>query len=181
MDTNVPHMLLSLYVDSSDNQLHEAYEQAVASHNAKWVTQEGAMDAGFDLLCPRTIDVDLMTHCAFRDATKIDYQVICRAQLVNKDCITNTGFYLYPRSSLSKTNLRLANSVGIVDAGYRGHLMGMFDAIYRDCDFQVEKFTRQLQICAPSLLPIYVKLVKSKEELGEATARGEGGFGSTGK
>ena len=36
---------------------------------------------------------------------------------------------MYPRSSLSKTMLRLANSVGIIDAGYRGHLIGMFDVI----------------------------------------------------
>ena len=41
----------------------------------------------------------------------------------------NTGYYMYPRSSLSKTKLRLANSVGIIDSGYRGNLIGMFDLI----------------------------------------------------
>ena len=39
----------------------------------------------------------------------------------------STGFYLHPRSSISKTKLRLANSTGIIDAGYRGHIMAMFD------------------------------------------------------
>ena len=29
-------------------------------------------------------------------------------------------------------------------------------------------------------MPIYVELVDSKEELGEQTIRGDGGFGSTG-
>jgi dUTPase len=38
-----------------------------------------------------------------------------------------------------------------------------------------------LQICAPSLVPIYVHIVNSVEELGPNTSRGEGGFGSTGK
>ena len=30
------------------------------------------------------------------------------------------SYYLYPRSSISKLNIRLANSVGIIDSGYRG-------------------------------------------------------------
>jgi dUTPase len=42
----------------------------------------------------------------------------------------STGYYMYPRSSLSKTKLRLANSVGIIDSGYCGFLIGMFDIFY---------------------------------------------------
>ena len=104
--------------------------------------------------------------------------------------VYNTGFYMYPRSSLSKTQLRLANSVGIIDSGYRGHIMGMFDVVNvceneenedRDADYFVEKFDRLVQICAPSLVPIFVEIVETLEELGEKTERGEGGFGSTGK
>jgi len=38
-----------------------------------------------------------------------------------------------------------------------------------------------VQICAPGLVPIYVKIVDNMEELGPSTSRGEGGFGSTGK
>jgi dUTPase len=40
-------------------------------------------------------------------------------------------------------------------------------------------YDRLLQICAPGLEPIYVELVNSEEELGEATERGSGGVGST--
>jgi dUTP pyrophosphatase len=87
---------------------------------------------------------------------------------------------MYSRSSISKSNLRLANNVGIIDAGYRGHLMGMFDVIYTD-QTVVNKFDRHLQICAPGLIPIYVQLVDSKDILGIDTARGDGGFGSTGR
>jgi len=43
----------------------------------------------------------------------------------------------------------------------------------------IKKLERYLQICAPSLVPIYVERVYSKEDLGEKTERGEGGFGST--
>ena len=86
---------------------------------------------------------------------------------------------MYPRSSISKSNLRLANNVGIIDAGYRGHLIGMFDVIYTD-GITIEKFDRNLQICAPGLIPIIAELVTSMDDLGEKTLRGEGGFGSTG-
>ena len=37
-----------------------------------------------------------------------------------------------------------------------------------------------MQICAPNLIPIYVEIVNRLEDLGEPTARGTVGFGSTG-
>jgi dUTP pyrophosphatase len=85
---------------------------------------------------------------------------------------------MYARSSISKTQLRLANNVGIIDAGYRGHLIGMFDLPAANTE-HIAKFDKYLQICAPGLVPIFVELVGSKEDLGEQTERGEGGFGST--
>ena len=86
---------------------------------------------------------------------------------------------MYPRSSLSKTQLRLANNTGIIDAGYRGPLIGMFDCLTDD-EYEVSGFTRLLQICAPGLVPIYVRIIDTVAELGPNTSRGEGGFGSTG-
>ena len=35
----------------------------------------------------------------------------------------NCSYYLYPRSSISKTPLRMSNSTGIIDAGYRGEII----------------------------------------------------------
>ena len=56
--------------------------------------------------------------------------------------------------------------------------------MYRNisCDktpYTVEKNARLLQLCAPDLRPIIVKLVD--ESFFETTERGEGGFGSTGR
>ena len=86
---------------------------------------------------------------------------------------------------MSKTPLRLANNQGIIDAGYRGPLIGMFDCIYdddvnKDYDWYMEAYSRMLQICAPGLVPIFVEIVDNVNELGPSTSRGEGGFGSTG-
>jgi len=88
-----------------------------------------------------------------------------------------TGFYLYPRSSTgSKTPIRLSNSVGIIDAGYRGPLTAILDNL-SDEPFVMKKGERYFQVCAPNLLPIRVELV---EKLSDST-RGEDGFGSTGQ
>ncbi len=103
--------------------------------------------------------------------------------------VFNTGYYMYPRSSLSKTPLRLANSTGIIDSGYRGNLMAMFDVINlpdnlsdsREADYFGRKLDRYVQICAPGLVPIIVEIVNSIEDLGNETIRGGGGFGSTGR
>jgi dUTP pyrophosphatase len=167
-------MHLKIFVDSSDNELKQKYEEIIYQHNLKLHKNIHHIDAGFDLLTPEPKRLTSMS------VNKLDYKIICSAQIVGlNDSCYNTGFYMYPRSSISKSNIRLANNVGIIDAGYRGHLMGMFDVIYVN-EINVNKFDRHLQICSPNLIPIIVKMVNSREELGEKTARGDGGFGSTG-
>jgi dUTPase len=55
----------------------------------------------------------------------------------------------------------------------------MFDCL--NDEVPVEKYDRLVQLSAPGLVPIYVELVNTLEELGERTLRGDGGFGSTGR
>jgi len=168
-------MRLKIFVDTSDNEVKLKYKENIHKHHLKLDNNIDHIDAGFDLFSPET---KTMTSSG---VNKLDYKIICRAQIIESNFSTcyNSGFYMYPRSSISKSNLRLANNVGIIDAGYRGHLIGMFDVIYAD-ETNVNKFDRHLQICAPGLIPIIVELVDSIEELGDSTARGDGGFGSTG-
>ena len=76
----------------------------------------------------------------------------------------------------------LANSVGIIDSGYRGNIKGIFYNIagYDFMDYVIEFGTRLLQICPPNLeYPMKITIVDNLDELG-VTDRGEGGFGSTG-
>ena len=88
-------------------------------------------------------------------------------------------FYMYPRSSISKTPLTLSNSVGVIDSGYRGNLIAAFRYLSNSCTpYTVDKYNRLIQICHPSLCKIFVILV-NKEEL-TTTERGTDGFGSTG-
>ena len=88
------------------------------------------------------------------------------------------AYYIYPRSSISKTPLMLANSVGIIDSGYRGNIKIALRNAMPKTNYRIEKHVRLTQICLPSLESFIVKLV-DKSELSD-TVRGEGGFGSTG-
>jgi dUTPase len=101
------------------------------------------------------------------------------------------GFYLYPRSSISKTRMRLANSVGIIDAGYRGDLIAAVDSIgvfgstdiwqiWKETLSPIKKYDRYFQVCAPDLSPFLVHIVDTEHDLSPPTTRGQGGFGSTG-
>ena len=85
------------------------------------------------------------------------------------------AYYLFPRSSISKTPLRMANSIGLIDGGYRGEIMAMCDNIKTECH-TVKKGQRLFQLVATDSSPITYELVESLE----MTTRGTGGFGSTG-
>ena len=132
-------------------------------------------DSGLDLFVPEDIEV----KCG--ETVFVDLQIKC--ELLDKEN-KNISYYLYPRSSISKTPLILANSVGIIDAGYRGNIKAAvkyipsFDDIrYNDRPtYTIKKGTRLFQLCSPDLKELKFKLTNTLSE----TSRGEGGFGSTG-
>ena len=170
-------MILKIFVDdtTNDNELLKKYIEAATTHNTKIKNNPTCIDAGFDLYAPSNEDT---IQFPFLSVTKLDFKVKCSAVMYKNSNVFNTGYYMYPRSSISKTPLRLANSIGIIDAGYRGNLIAMLDS---DEAHIGQKFDRYIQICAPSLVPIIIEIVDSLEDLGEETERGTGGFGSTGK
>jgi dUTP pyrophosphatase len=185
-------MYLKVYVDDT-NDLKQKYVDSALNHNNKILNPNNPyLDAGFDLFNPTRKEIieNAQSVCSSFSGNrmslinKINFGIICSAQMItDSNKVFNTGYYMYPRSSLSKTKLRLANSTGIIDSGYRGNLIGMFDLINLSDNetYVVEKYDRLLQICAPGLVPIVVEIVNTMEELGSETERGAGGFGSTGR
>lgn len=81
---------------------------------------------------------------------------------------------LFPRSSISKTILSLANSVGVIDSGYRGSIMFKFRYPEEGMVYDVGDRIGQIII-----MPYPTVEFEETEEL-SSTERGEGGFGSTG-
>jgi deoxyuridine 5'-triphosphate nucleotidohydrolase len=86
-------------------------------------------------------------------------------------------YWMLSRSSISKTGLLLLNSVGVIDRTYRGELMA-FLWNTKDTPVTVLKGDRLVQIVAPDMG--WISQVSVVEEL-DSTARGDGGFGSTGQ
>ena len=120
-------------------------------------------DAGLDLFV-----INEQTISA-GEATLIHLQIAC-------ENTENRPYLVMSRSSIGKTPLRLANAVGLIDAGYRGEIMAVVDNIKKE-DYTVEPGQRLFQLVAMDGSPIFFELV---EELSD-TSRGGGGFGSTGK
>lgn len=170
--------LLSLYMDAVE-RLNEDIKNGVRHRNS-----------GFDLFLPFDVHIATNVNKHTKRQLTIDHYVSCAVY-------DNDGnpqpYYLYPRSSISKTPLRMANSVGIIDSGYRGHLMAKVDVLLDDdvmCEMgetsettttPVRTFSigeRLFQVCSHNLLPFQsVEIVNSLDE----TTRGDGGFGSTGR
>lgn len=82
---------------------------------------------------------------------------------------------LRPRSSISNHGLSLTNSIGTVDADYRGELIVKF----YECDDFVKPYQVGERVCQMKLVRDYQEDVMLVDELSE-TIRGDGGFGSTG-
>jgi dUTPase len=168
-------MYLRIFIEQNDHDLKMRYDDHIRNHNSKIFNDPRHIDAGFDLFVPHNL------NCARENGVnKINHRIKCSASILSENRAPyNTGYYLHPRSSIIKTPLRLANSTGIVDSGYRGNIIGAFDC--NSDHYLVNEFERLIQICAPSLMPIYVELVENEKDLGEETARGGGGFGSSGR
>ena len=200
------HYVLKMFIDSDDANLINLYKEAMQKHNAvveryfehMSASQHVCVDAGFDLFCPEKL---LMTGL---QTGKVNHKVKTAMEFVANATNANTsygstsyantlpantlpgstsyvGYYLYPRSSTgTKTPLRMANSIGIIDAGYRGNLIAVFDNL-QNTAFEIEPYQRLAQICPPNLTyPMYVQLVQTEAGLG-VTDRGARGFGSSGK
>lgn len=182
-----PKYVLALYLDSPSDQIEEKYKVAIRIHNAN-VKESDFPDSGFDIYTPEsTIDMlNASIHKQYNVVSchtiKVDMKVKASMYKVENEGMSMrpSGYYMYARSSISKTCVRLANNQGIIDSGYRGNLIGMFDILKRECSHEnFERNHRLVQICAPTLEPFTIKLVTDIKQLG-TTLRGEGGFGSTG-
>ena len=175
VNCNKNFAILKLVIDNPT--LKQQYTERITSHNTQFMTNI-LPDSGFDVLVPNDITFNKPFISNFIDMnikTEMFYYEI------DNERISNTAFNVHTRSSISKTPLMLANHTGIIDAGYRGSLIGAFRWLKPENDtttqYTVNENTRLLQICHPSLCPIYVTLTEGDEL--STSIRGTGGFGST--
>lgn len=161
--------MYTLYIklESQNKLLRKIYEERIKVYSEN-------LDSGFDLIIPG----DGINLTSNKQTVTIDHKIQC---MVLKNNSIPVGYTLYPRSSISKTNYIMHNSVGIIDAGYRGNIIGKLVKIYDvpviHNQYNQILWKRLFQICSPDYSKLTVKIVDTLPE----TNRGTGGFGSTGK
>ncbi len=155
-----------LYI-SPEPAFREMYVNAAEAYNN---TPYNQRNSGFDLFCnPVDADLDYSEHAVLVGQG-------CKAMAT--DLTRNMAFWLAPRSSISRTQFRLANSLGLIDATYRGTIKAAFNRIQNNGPLP-EYGQRLCQLAVADLTP-WSRIVIVDELPGPDTARGAGGFGSTG-
>ena len=174
-ETQGPQTHAILYIHVENDDLLNKYKSAIREHNLHSLN-DNYPNAGFDLIFPESCRFD-GTYAINSMMVSMDVKTEMKIYNSSENEWKSTGYYMYPRSSISKTTLMLANHTGIIDSGYRGNLIGAFRNLSNNPCI-IEKHTRLLQICSPDLRPIVVHMVD--KTFFEDTSRKDGGFGSTG-
>jgi len=131
-----------------------------------------AGDAGLDLTAidSGVMKVEETTGSTPRHAEYREYRTGLAVEIPN-------GYVglVFPRSSISKTGLSLANAVGVIDSGYRGEIALRFKVLH---DYPI-RYNQGDKIGQLVIIPIpYIEAIGATE-LSE-TERGTDGFGSSG-
>ena len=165
-------------IDTISNKMFDIFEQTIERYHS------------YSIKLPMTVDegakVPSYAHetDAAADLYAMEDQVIAAHTYGNK---IHTGVkiqlpegwlaMILPRSSMgTKTPLRLSNSVGLIDSGYRGELGVLYDNT-SDLDYKISAGDRIAQLLVMPSHRFQAEVVDSLED----SDRGETGFGDSGK
>lgn len=133
---------------------------------AKIPTRGSEYAAGYDLYAATDQIIDIAPHSTVKIGTGLAFELP-----------EGTFAAIFARSGLAtKKGLRPANCTGIVDADYRGQVIV---ALHNDTD-EMQSIEPGERIAQVILLPYIAMNFSLVKELSD-TARGDGGFGSSGK
>lgn len=154
-------------------------------------------DAGYDIIATsgaKIVGTKYTTEGGAEYWESIDY-IEFETNLYIAPSVLTAHTLIFPRSSISKYNLSLANSIGLVDNSYRGQVLCRFNYLWQPSDFVIiEKLGHSVIVGNPNSHKIYKKddkiaqlvfnpTVQAEFEFIDelpSTERGTGGFGSTG-
>ena len=155
---------------------------------------------GFDIIVTSEPEIvgELYDNGTYKRVDYIQYKTNLKLAVQKERVFSNFGYtdldydiLAFPRSSISKYNLVLANCIGLIDADYRGEVLLRFKYQWQPEDYKIRtdnllegrvNFTK-LYNKGDKVCQLKVTKVENVEfvlvyEL-DSTTRGDGGFGST--
>ena len=165
--------MVELYLAVPDAELRAQYVAAATKYNERDIEER---DSGFDVYCSEE------SYLALGDTVFLKFGIDAACAIKPGSVPYNRAYWLMPRSSISKTPFVCANSLGLIDSGYRGALMGAIKMVVGEGLKTISVGTRLFQVVSGSAKPwSKVVIVDSAADLPKPSSeRGSGGFGSTG-
>ena len=155
---------------------------------------------GFDVIVTSAPEIvgDQYENGAYKRIDYIQYKTNLKLAVQKDRQFSNFGYtdldydiLAFPRSSVSKYNLVLANCIGLIDADYRGEVLLRFKYIWQPEDYKIRTdnllegnvnfnklYNKGDKVCQLKVTKVENVEFVLVDEL-DSTNRGEGGFGST--
>jgi dUTPase len=155
---------------------------------------------GFDVVVTSAPEIvgDQYENGSYKRIDYIQYKTNLKLAVQKDRQFSNFGYndldydiLAFPRSSVSKYNLVLANCIGLIDADYRGEVLLRFKYIWQPEDYKIRtdnllegyvNFTKLYnkgdKVCQLKVTKVENVEFVLVDEL-DSTNRGDGGFGST--
>ncbi len=155
---------------------------------------------GFDVVVTSSYEIvgEMYENGSYKRIDYIQYKTNLKLAVQKDRQFSNFGYtdldydiLAFPRSSVSKYNLVLANCIGLIDADYRGEVLLRFKYIWQPEDYRIRTdnlleghvnfnklYNKGDKVCQLKVTKVENVEFILVDEL-DATNRGDGGFGST--
>ena len=155
---------------------------------------------GFDVVVTSDPEIvgDQYENGTYKRIDYIQYKTNLKLAVLKDRQFSNFGYtdldydiLAFPRSSVSKYNLVLANCIGLIDADYRGEVLLRFKYIWQPEDYRIRTdnlleghvnfnklYNKGDKVCQLKVTKVENVEFVLVDEL-DSTNRGDGGFGST--
>jgi hypothetical protein len=174
----IPYYVLELYVSEKGRPF---YEKMFEGKDGMLTRNND--NAGVDLFCSEDVVIGQDTGVTMLDlGTRAKMYQVCHYEQGDGELMEvwiPQHFWLAPRSSIWKSGVTMANSMGVIDSSYRGILMGAVLPYIKEVPIKIGAGSRLFQILAPNMGHIKEVYLKSEASI-DSSSRGSGGFGSSG-
>ena len=155
---------------------------------------------GFDVVVTSDPEIigEIYDNGAYKRIDYIQYKTNLKVAVQKERVFSSFGhtdldydILAFPRSSVSKYNLTLANSIGLIDADYRGEVLLRFKYNWQPEDYRIRTdnllegrvnfdklYNKGDKVCQLKVTKVENVKFELVDEL-DSTNRGDGGFGST--